>query len=244
VAFFNFLASHDGIGLNPLRGILPEDEIDQVVQRVLAHGGLVSFKSDLDGNQRPYELNINYFDALNNPAEDDLLEVQVDRFVTAHAILLSMQGVPGIYFHSLFGSCGWPEGVRETGRNRTINRRKFDKTEIEARLDASGTREAIIFRRLSRLLDLRSRHPAFHPFGSQQVLNCAPGVFALLRAAPDDGERMLCLQNVSNAAQSVRLDLKELPGGRNRTRRDIIMDDLVFINGSVILRPYQTLWLI
>jgi sucrose phosphorylase len=168
----------------------------------------------------------------------------VDRFVTAHAILLSMKGVPGIYFHSLFGSRGWLEGVRETGRNRTINRQKFDRTEIEARLDASGTREAIIFRRLSRLLNLRSRHPAFHPFGLQQVLNCAPGVFALLRTSPDNDERILCLQNVSSAAQPVRLDLKELPGGRNGTRRDIIMDDLVFFNGSLTLRPYQTLWLI
>ena len=108
--FFNFLASHDGIGLNPARGILHDAEIDAMVQQVLAHGGCVSYKSNPDGTAGPYELNINYFDALCGPTRREALALQIDRFVAAHAIMFSLAGVPGIYFHSLFGSRGWPKG--------------------------------------------------------------------------------------------------------------------------------------
>jgi glycosidase len=104
VTFFNFLASHDGIGLNPARGILRDDEIDALVARTIAHGGLVSYKANSDGTSSPYELNINYFDALNDPNARESLDTQIDRFVCAHAIMLALVGVPGIYFHSLFGS--------------------------------------------------------------------------------------------------------------------------------------------
>jgi sucrose phosphorylase len=120
--FFNFLASHDGIGLNPVRGILSDPEIDSLVQKTLEHGGLVSYKNNPDGSQSPYEMNINYFDALSDPNGNEALEIQVDRFIAAQAIMLSLSGLPGIYFHSMFGSRGWLEGVKQTGHNRTINR--------------------------------------------------------------------------------------------------------------------------
>ena len=136
--FFNFLASHDGIGLNPARGILRDDEIAALVDRVVAHGGRVSYKSNPDGSTTPYELNINYFDALSDPNSSEPLSLQIDRFVAAHAIMLSLSGVPGLYFHSLFGSRGWPEGVTLTGQNRTVNRQKFDRAEVERELTRSA----------------------------------------------------------------------------------------------------------
>lgn len=97
--FFNFLASHDGIGLNPVPSILQPSAIDALVQRTLADGGLVSEKRDPDGGASPYELNINYFDALSHPAGTEALDLQVDRFVAAHAILFPLIGMPGIHFH-------------------------------------------------------------------------------------------------------------------------------------------------
>ena len=102
--FFNFLASHDGIGLNPARGILPPAEIDFLVERCQAHGGFINYKHNADGSKSPYEMNIVYFDAVNDPAAGESLETQVNRFMVAQAIMLSLAGVPGIYFHSLFGS--------------------------------------------------------------------------------------------------------------------------------------------
>jgi glycosidase len=116
--FFNFLASHDGIGLNPVRGIISDEEIDALVEMTLQNGGVVSYKSNPDGTQSPYELNINFFDALAKMQGEFNLNIQIDRFLLAHAIMFAVSGVPGIYFHSLFGSRGWREGVEKSGHNR------------------------------------------------------------------------------------------------------------------------------
>lgn len=247
VTYFNFLASHDGIGLNPARRLLPQRAIEGLVQQTLDHGGLVSYKHNSDGSQSPYELNINFFDALSDPSGDELIETQVNRFMAAQAIMLTLVGVPGIYFHSLFGSRGWLEGVRQTGRHRTINRQKLKRTRLERELNDPQSLRSQVFTRYRRLLLARANTTAFHPYGTQQVVNCGETVFGLLRLAPDGQTRVLCLQNVTGDKQSAQLNLEKLFGtavaggqvvdllGRQRFnlqhRRALPLD------------PYQTLWL-
>lgn len=238
--FFNFLASHDGIGLNPLRGILPESEIDEIVRRVKSHRGLVSYKRDADGAELPYELNINYFDALNDPDADEPLDRQVDRFVTAHAILLAMRGMPAIYFHSLVGSRSWLEGMQMTGHNRTINRRKLQWDELVRVLSNPITRQARVFFRLGHLLKIRRRHPAFHPQGEQKVLPMGAEIFCLLRISPDGTDHVVCLHNISSRA--VSLEKIQLPDQVLPTPRNLISGRFI-VNGSFLIEPYQTLWL-
>ncbi|HCW46779.1 MAG TPA: sugar phosphorylase, partial [Erwiniaceae bacterium] len=85
--FFNFLASHDGIGLNPARGILPEVEIVSLVRDLALEGALVSYKNNPDGTTSPYEINVTYMDALNKQDDDD--DTRIRRFMLAHAILLA-----------------------------------------------------------------------------------------------------------------------------------------------------------
>ncbi|MEP7359750.1 MAG: sugar phosphorylase, partial [Anaerolineales bacterium] len=192
VTFFNFLASHDGIGLNPARGLLAPADIDALVEQTLAHGGLISYKHNPDGSRSPYELNINYFDALSDPAGGEPPTLAVDRFMAAQAIMLALAGVPGIYFHSLLGSRGWPEGVALTGRSRTINRQKFAAADLENELADPGSLRSTVFQRYANLLRARSASAAFDPYGAQQVLPGAPALFALLRTAR--GAQVLCLQ--------------------------------------------------
>jgi len=241
VTFFNFLASHDGIGLNPVRGILSNRELDALVERTLAVGGLISDKHNSDGSRSPYEMNVNYFDALGFGAADE--DETTDRFVAAHAIMLALIGMPGIYFHSLFGSRGWPEGARQSGHNRAINRQKLDRAVLEQALADSGTRRARIFARLARLLRARAGHPAFHPFGEQQVVACAPAVFALLRTAPDGRSRALCLVNVSAEDQLVQVPWRALLGTNNAVR-DLLGSARLSVHGpSLELDPYEVRWL-
>jgi sucrose phosphorylase len=243
--FFNFLASHDGIGINPARGILSDKEIDSMIQRVIEHGGLVSYKDDVSGAQIPYELNINYFDALSSPRLPEPPHVQTDRFMTAQAVMLALVGVPGIYFHSLFGSRSWREGVDVTGRNRTINRQKFELHELEQELNDPASLRREVFRRYAQLLRARRASSAFHPHGSQEVLDYGQAIFALLRFAPDGNQRVLCLHNISDQPQRVRLGSKEIFGLFAGRLIDLItnrrMDELS--NDIVVLQPYQTLWL-
>jgi sucrose phosphorylase len=243
--FFNFLASHDGIGINPARGILSDQEIDMLIQRVIDHGGLVSYKHDVSGAQIPYELNVNYFDALSNPHSEEHLTTQVDRFMTAQAIMLALVGVPGIYFHSLFGSRGWNAGVEQTGRNRTINRQKFDLAGFERELMDESSLRHQVFQRYTRLLQARCESTAFHPHGKQEILDYGEAIFAVLRFAPAEDAHVLCLHNISDQPQRVKIDSREIFGLFAGSLIDLIsgnrMDD--FSNDNLALQPYQTLWL-
>lgn len=242
VTFFNFLASHDGIGLNPVRGILPEQDIEALVEKTLEHGGLISYKHNSDGSQSPYEMNISYFDALSNPQGNEPLELQAARFMAAQSIMLSLVGVPGIYFHSLFGSRSWRAGVDVTGRNRTINRQKFDLATLETELADPASLRSLVFQCYAHLLKARSTSSAFDPHGKQQVLDCGKATFALLRISPDGSQRVLCLHNVSRQSQNLTPDLKDIfssvPLTDLTTGRPIDK-----ATGSLSLQPYQTLWL-
>jgi glucosylglycerate phosphorylase len=232
--FFNFLASHDGIGLNPARGILPPAEIDRLVQKVLEHGGLISYKDNPDGTASPYEMNINYFDALSNPHGDDPIELQIERFIAAQAIMLSLVGLPVIYFHSLFGSRGWLDGVKQTGRNRTINRQKCDLDVIQNELADPASLRARVFGRYDRLLRLRGGSAAFDPHGRQTVLELHSSVFALIRESPDGAVRVVCVHNVSDNAITVPAPFE--------SATDMITG-LMIRGANVALNPYQVRWI-
>jgi sucrose phosphorylase len=243
--FFNFLASHDGIGINPARGILSDIEIDAMIERVIQHGGLVSYKDDASGAQKPYELNINYFDALSDSGADELLDTQVDRFMTTQAIMLALVGVPGIYFHSLFGSRSWHAGVDLTGRNRTINRQKFDLSSFESDLADQASLPNQVFHRYAQYLQARNTSSAFHPYGDQRVLDCGESIFALVRLSPDGSRRVLCLHNISNQLQSGEFNLKDVFDSSSGQLIDLITNQPMRdpLNGILTLQPYQTLWL-
>lgn len=245
VTFFNFLASHDGIGLNPVHGILSTNEIDALVEKTLEHGGLVSYKHNSDGSQSPYEMNINYFDALSNPQKAEPLELKVDRFMTAQAIMLSLIGMPGIYFHSLFGSGNWREGVDLTGRNRTINRQKFDLARFESELADQSSLRHLVFHRYTQLLRARNLSPAFHPHGGQQVLDCGEAIFALLRLSPDASQRVLCLHNVSDQPQSLTVNVIEIFNSASGQVVNLITNHSMdyHLNDKLTLKPYELLWL-
>lgn len=243
--FFNFLASHDGIGVTPARGILGDEAIDALAAGVEALGGFVSYKNNADGSQSAYELNVNYLDALGDPvATDEEPALIARRFLTAQAIMLALPGVPGIYFHSLFGSRGWPAGVEETGRFRTINREKLQRDALERELAQAGSLRAHVFEGYRQLLAARAAEPAFHPQAPQHVLPVSEALFALQRSSRDGQSHVLCVHNVSNHAVEASLALAGGPttgpfrdllaGGRYLPERGALLLDLA---------PYQVLWL-
>jgi glycosidase len=203
--FFNFTASHDGIGVMPARGLLTVSEIQRLVDTALTHGGEVSYKTNPDGSRSVYELNISYFDALSDPAAGEPMAGQVARFAVSQAIMLSLVGVPGVYVHSLLGSRSWREGMTLTGRNRTINREKFDRASLERELSDPNSLRTRVLSAYGNLLRARVSDPAFHPFGTQQVLLLNRAVFALIRTSPEGRDRVLCLHNVSHLPQRVLL---------------------------------------
>lgn len=242
VTFFNFLASHDGIGVQPARGLLPDTAVTAMAERIEALGGYVSYKTNSDGSQSSYELNCNYLDALGDPENlHEPVATVARRFMAAQAIMLALKGVPGIYFHSLFGSRNWPEGVELTGQRRTINRQKLTYATLTAELDDTHSLRSQILRRYRQLLQIRQAEPAFHPQGRQEILFWHEAVFAVERWSRYGRSTLICLQNVSNqtidvqgnvAKDGVFVDL--LGNGRYQTQNGQL---------TVTIEPYGILWL-
>ncbi|EOZ4637913.1 alpha-amylase family glycosyl hydrolase [Enterobacter cloacae] len=229
--WFNFLASHDGIGLNPLRGILPESEILSLVETLQQEGALVNWKNNPGGTRSPYEINVTYLDALSYQDCEDSLRIA--RFILAHAVLLSFPGVPAIYIQSIIGSRNDYDGVERLGYNRAINRKKYCAGEIDGELqDKNGLRNKV-YCQLSALIALRRQEKAFHPDSEAFFETSGEHVFKIVRIA-DDGERITALFNFSNDIQCVFFNCqsgKDLITGIN-------ISDM-----TLTLNPWQVMWI-
>jgi len=225
--WFNFLASHDGIGLRATEGILDDHEREALVDRTRAHGGRVSWASRPDGSRTVYELNLSYLDALCTVDEAHDPAVVAAKAVAAHSILLALLGVPAIYSHSLVGSPPDLEGMVSSRINRRINRAVLDADRLATELQTDPRRRAV-FDGLRHLLDVRRRHEAFSPFGTQRVERLDDRVFAVIRGegTPDE---LHCVTNVSSEQVT-------LPGVRGT---DVLTGTRV---DPLVLDSWQAAW--
>ena len=239
--FLNFTASHDGIGVRPLEGILTTRAMNSLAKGIVKRGGQVSFKANADGSKSPYELNITYLDALADPAEPDD-EKQIARFLCSQTVALGLKGIPAIYFHSLVGTQNDTQAVAQTGRARSINRHKYTSEELNHALTDNSSVSARIFTAYLRRLRTRSSHAAFHPDGAQRVLDLGPRLFAFERTAPDDATSVLCVNNFSKT--STKVDLAEkIPAAAQGSCRELLGNDYCDLSKPLKLAPYQTVWL-
>ncbi len=229
--WFNFLASHDGIGLNPLRGILPEAEILTLVQELQAEGARVNWKNNPDGSRSPYEINVTYMDALSAHRDSDA--PRLARFLLAHALLLTFPGVPAIYIQSILGSRNDEEGVARLGYNRAINRQKYHETEIIGALQIPGNLRHDTWKQLGDLIMLRRQHAAFHPDSAFAARCINDSVMEIIRTA-NNGVQITALFNISDKPQTISYDAcgqRELISGVTPE------------NGTLTLAPWQAMWL-
>ncbi len=234
---FNFTASHDGVGVRPLEGLMMPDRFEQFITAVRERGGHVSMKRNVDGSESPYELNISYFDALADP-NDPSPELQVRRFLVGQALMLSLKGIPGIYFHSLVGTPNNHDGVHETGRARTINRRKYQRGELDAILDQHDSPQARVLDGYRHLLAVRREQPAFHPDASQRVIQTeAPALVALVRESTNASQKLLVLANLGS--EPVPVNVESLVG--TQPQRDLLGQCKP--EAPITLAPYQIAWL-
>jgi glycosidase len=240
--FLNFTASHDGIGVRPLQGLVPAAELERLVQHVIARGGFVSNKKNPDGSESPYELNITYVDALGDPdTPDDAYPV--DRFLCSQVIALAFKGVPAVYFNSLLAGRNNLEGVGLTGQPRSINRGKWTAAAIEHRLDDPASLSARVFKQYLHLLNVRRQHAAFHPDGAQSVLDLGDRAFGLERTAPDRREVVVCVSNVTGEALELPLRESSAALGSPGPWTDLLSGTSRGERGLLRLHPFETVWL-
>lgn len=229
--WFNFLASHDGIGLNPLRGILPESEILSLVEKLQQEGALVNWKNNPDGTRSPYEINVTYLDALSSQNSSD--DERIARFILAHAVLLSFPGVPAVYIQSILGSRNDYEGVERLGYNRAINRKKYGPGEIDLELSNINSLRHKIYSRLSELIAIRRGESAFHPDAQAFFESLDEQVLKIVRVS-ESGEKITALFNFSHNVHTVY--------GETLSGMELLSGQVV--NGKELtLNPWQVMWI-
>ncbi|MEG5633761.1 sugar phosphorylase [Enterobacter bugandensis] len=229
--WFNFLASHDGIGLNPLRGILPESEILALVEKLQQEGALVNWKNNPDGTRSPYEINVTYLDALSaqNSSDDE----RIARFILAHAVLLSFPGVPAVYIQSILGSRNDYEGVERLGYNRAINRKKYTAGQVDLELNNKNSIRHKIYSRLSEFIAIRRGESAFHPDAQAFFESLNEQILKIVRVA-ENGEKITALFNFSNNVHTVY--------GDTLTGMELLSGQAVS-GKELTLNPWQVMWI-
>ncbi len=230
--FFNFTASHDGIGVRPLEGILDPEELDGLIEIVKANDGQVSYKQNPDGSESPYELNITYVDAILA----DKSSSKAEKFLASQSIQYALPGVPATYIHSLLGSRNWAAGVKETGRARTINREKLQIAKLLSELNDSESFRARVFFPYLNIIKTRRKQKAFHPNAGFEILQIDPKVFGIKRSGK--GQTIYAFTNISSKPISVSLS------GTASTDQttDLITGETVN-TAAFNLNPYQYMWL-
>jgi sucrose phosphorylase len=246
--YFNFLDSHDGIGLLGIRDLVPGEEIAALVARAKEHGGLISYRTNEEGERSPYEVNITWWNAINREDREDEegLVLQVNRFIASRVIALVLRGVPGIYIIGMAGGKNDFEAVEASGEARSINRRVVDASKVQERVKNPDTHTSRVFSRMNDLLGVRAQNPAFHPNGDQRVLSGNPAVFGLFRRSPDGVRVVVALVNVSHQDQEFEIRKADLDVPWPGSWKDSLGERSVVCTADlarVALAPYEVLWL-
>lgn len=240
-AYFNFIASHDGIGLRPAEGLLSEAEIASLISTMQQFGGRISWREGENGVKKPYEINISLFDALQGTTSGKD-EWNIDRFICAHAIMLALEGIPGIYIHSLLATSNDIDKLEQTEQNRSINRHEWDEDALMAELATPTSQHAQVSGLLKKLIHLRKQQRAFHPNATQFTLHLGEKLFGFWRQSMDRRQSIFCIYNVTDTEQPLRI------ANLNLVVTDRWWDLIsgVILDGSsdvITVAPYQVLWI-
>lgn len=142
----NMLGCHDGIPVLDLKGLLPEERIQSLIDTLVKRGGFVK---DLHGAKNVYyQVNATYYSALG---EDDR------RMLLARALQLFMPGKPQVWYLDLFAGKNDYAAMERAGAggHKEINRTNLSKEAMAAALE-----KPVVQRQLE-LLKLRADCPVF-----------------------------------------------------------------------------------
>jgi sucrose phosphorylase len=243
--YFNFLDSHDGIGVMAVKNILTTEEIEMMALKVVEHGGFISYKAEGDGTEVPYELNITWYSAINRDDSDEPRELKIKRYLASRCVALVVMGVPGIYLHGLLGSKNDAEAVITERQTRSINRKTIRKRELLAKMDNQDSNIFRISSGITRLVYYRIKEKCFHPHAVQTILSLSDKVFCVLRTSVDESERILAIISITNESENLVVDLNS-HGLRGKSWYSILSKNTIQAEDGKLelhLEPYDILWL-
>ncbi len=235
--YLNFIASHDGIGIRPTEGILNKKSLSRFIKRLKKNGSKFSFRKVQNKSKKIYEANITIFNALKKTNYDQEGLYFLERYISAHAIMIAFEGIPAIYFNSLFGTSNDEAKFVITGNNRDVNRYKWNSDNISNKLKNKKSKQSIIFNKLVNLLAIRRNQKAFHPNAFRYNINLGSKIFAFKRISIDKKQTIICISNLSSKIRKIRLN-KIYYSWKN-----IIGPKIEIKNDMLFLKPFETIWL-
>jgi sucrose phosphorylase len=237
--FITVLGSHDGMGLKPVRSLLPEEEIDILTNILIDKHKALPNKAILPGGKEiVYEICATPWNLVNNPNVNEELELQLSRYLIVVSLGLMLRGISALYINGLLGSENYlpKEGLDE---NRTINRQIFKQSELFADLDDPTSNHKKVLDSIIKLLKIRKEEKAFAPNGSDvEIINIAnPAIIGLGISSIDGEEKILGIFNITEEQQNFELDIQVQEFLNLVSKKTCTVDD---IKG---LKPYEFLWL-
>lgn len=191
--------------------------------------------------KKPYEINIALFDAMQGTVKGPD-KWQIPRFICAHGIMLALEGIPGIYLHSLLATGNDYQRLQNLGYSRAINRHQWQDNDIRQQLTQTDSAHAEVYRQLTTLIQLRRQQAAFHPNATQYTLQLGSALFGFLRQSQQRRQSIFCIVNVTDTTQT--LYISDLNLVATDKWRDLISGNpLEDRPEKLLLAPYQILWL-
>jgi sucrose phosphorylase len=228
--YLNFLASHDGVGLRPLEGLVDRADVDALVETCRHNGGLVTYRSGAEGVPVAYELNATWFDLIRGSDEGELA---MARHIASHALMLALEGEPAIYLQALFAEPNSIELAEASDLARSINRHKFHIADVDRCLDDAASAAARSLSTLLTMLDWRASTAAFDPGSTQTVVDTPDTVIGIERRGSDDSVARVFV-NLTNTNVVVANDLDAQVHGLGATASAT----------SIELDPFGVAWVI
>ncbi|WP_440922426.1 alpha-amylase family glycosyl hydrolase [Candidatus Pelagibacter sp.] len=236
--YLNFIASHDGIGIRPTEGLLNKKTLNSFLKRLKKNGSKFSYRKVQNKVKKVYEANITIFDALKKSDYDQKGEFYLERYVSAHAIMISFEGIPAIYFNSMFGASNDEAKFIITGNNRDVNRYRWNLKNISNKLKVKNTKQSIFYNKLCNLLNIRRKQKAFHPNAQRINLNFGSKIYGFKRISKDKKQTIICITNLSSKSQKTRI-VKKSKKIKNLLNLRIKLENKKFL----VLKPFETVWL-
>ncbi len=236
-SYLNFISSHDGIGIRPTEGIFNKKVLNKFLKRLKKNGSKFSYRKVKNKSKKVYEANITVFDALKKSDYDLKGKFFLERYVSAHSIMISFEGVPALYFNSLFGKSNDEAKYIITGNNRDVNRYKWNYKNISKRLDNKDSKQSIFYQKISNLLIVKRKQKAFHPNAARHSINLGSKIFSFKRISSNKKQTIICITNLSSKIQKVYLN-KIYHNWKN-----LIGPKIEIKNKFLILKPFETIWL-
>ncbi len=236
-SYLNFISSHDGIGIRPTEGIFNQKILSSFLKRLKKNGSKFSYRKVKNKSKKVYEANITVFDALKKSNYDSKGKFFLERYVSAHSIMISFEGIPAVYFNSLFGKSNDEDKYIITGNKRDVNRYKWSYKNISKKLDNKYSKQNIFYQKISNLLSVRRKQKAFHPNASRYNINLGSKIFSFKRISINKKQTIICITSLSSKIQRVRLN-KIYHNWNN-----LIGSKIEIKNKLLILKPFETIWL-